>query len=392
VKPTDLPRGKSAASNVTTLICRCEPDRWCCFCGSSKGLLASAATARVLARQSSALRYSAQMAPRVYDCFTFNDELDLLSVRLRLGTPHVDVFVLVEATKTFSGHPKPLHYDLNRERFLEWAPKTRHVVVDDMPITGANRWPAEVHQRNALMRGLQDARPDDIVIVGDADELVHPEVLASLTGRLVGVTALEMRSTFHRANWELPLARCVEVTRALRFGDLTDAHHQRNHERPASVIRDAGRHLTHLTDVAGMVAKYESFAHAEYDNDKDKSAAHIERSFVYGVDLREQALVRVVPRRHLCAIQEELLTLRPQLFDFNSMPPFTRRMLFKWYAAWRARQSPASRRVRWLDLRYGNATPLVAVVAAFEATRTSVYVGPRRHAGRAVRRLGIRRP
>ncbi len=44
------------------------------------------------------------------DCFIFNDELDLLEFRLEEHDPFVDLFILVESTKTFSG--KLSHYML----------------------------------------------------------------------------------------------------------------------------------------------------------------------------------------------------------------------------------------------------------------------------------------
>ena len=38
---------------------------------------------------------------KVYDCFTFYNELDLLEYRFEILYPYVDSFVIVEATKTY---------------------------------------------------------------------------------------------------------------------------------------------------------------------------------------------------------------------------------------------------------------------------------------------------
>jgi hypothetical protein len=56
-------------------------------------------------------------APMIYDCFLINREFDLLEMRLHELAPVVDRFVLVEATHTFFGQPKPLHYQENRACF-----------------------------------------------------------------------------------------------------------------------------------------------------------------------------------------------------------------------------------------------------------------------------------
>ena len=53
---------------------------------------------------------------RIIDSFTFHNELDILFYRLHLLMDVVDFFVLVEATHTHTGHPKPLIFKENSER------------------------------------------------------------------------------------------------------------------------------------------------------------------------------------------------------------------------------------------------------------------------------------
>ena len=48
--------------------------------------------------------------PPLFDCFVFNDELDLLLTRLEVLSPVVHRFVLVEAAYWPSGKRKPLHF------------------------------------------------------------------------------------------------------------------------------------------------------------------------------------------------------------------------------------------------------------------------------------------
>ncbi len=115
---------------------------------------------------------------RVYDCFSFNDELDMLELRLAEMGPAVDRFVLVEARHTHAGLQKPLHFAENRARFAAHADRIVHVVVEDDP--GGFAWRREAHQRDAIARGLAGADPDDLVLVSDVDEILRPEVVAAL--------------------------------------------------------------------------------------------------------------------------------------------------------------------------------------------------------------------
>jgi hypothetical protein len=116
------------------------------------------------------------MAKRIFDCFTFFNELNLLELRLNELYEKVDFFVLAEAPVSFQGHPKPLVYAENKHRFSAFADKIIHLVVNDMPAS-PNAWDREHFQRNALRRGLTNAAPDDIVIISDADEIVSRDTI-----------------------------------------------------------------------------------------------------------------------------------------------------------------------------------------------------------------------
>jgi Glycosyltransferase family 17 len=118
---------------------------------------------------------------RVWETFPFSNELDLLEARLTELADHVHKFVLVESPLTYSGHPKPLYFAENKERFAPWKDKIVHVVADT---SGAASSPEREHvQRNALWRGLDEYEPGDILITGDADEILHPSGL-QVTSRI----------------------------------------------------------------------------------------------------------------------------------------------------------------------------------------------------------------
>ena len=72
-----------------------------------------------------------QYQPKIIDCFTFYNELDLLTYRLNILNDVVDYFVLVEATHTHIGKEKPLFYQENKHLFEKFNDKIIHVVVDD---------------------------------------------------------------------------------------------------------------------------------------------------------------------------------------------------------------------------------------------------------------------
>ena len=86
---------------------------------------------------------------------------------------------LSESTVTFSGDPKPLFYEENKEQFREFEDRIIHVVVDDTPME-CDAYARDHHQKCAVARGLKDAKDDDIVIFSDVDEIPNPQMLENL--------------------------------------------------------------------------------------------------------------------------------------------------------------------------------------------------------------------
>lgn len=115
----------------------------------------------------------------VYDSFQFFNELDILKLRMNVLNDVVDYFVISESTVTFSGDPKPLYYNENKEMFKEFEHKIIHNIVDDTPMD-CNAFMRDHHQKCAVARGLKDCKPDDIVIFSDVDEIPNPDTLREL--------------------------------------------------------------------------------------------------------------------------------------------------------------------------------------------------------------------
>ncbi|MFN3875521.1 MAG: hypothetical protein ACK4L7_06380, partial [Flavobacteriales bacterium] len=113
----------------------------------------------------------------IIDCFTFFNELDLLEIRLRELDAVVDRFILVEATLTHQGRPKPLCYAQHADRFAQWHRKLTHVVVDRFPEARGGAWALEQHQRNRIIDGLKGIAPTDQVMISDVDEIPRPEAV-----------------------------------------------------------------------------------------------------------------------------------------------------------------------------------------------------------------------
>jgi beta-1,4-mannosyl-glycoprotein beta-1,4-N-acetylglucosaminyltransferase len=116
---------------------------------------------------------------KVYDCFMFFNEIELLKMRLEELDGVVDYFVLVESSETQRGDPKPLYFNENRQLFEKYLSKIIHVIVDERHPEMA-LWERENFQRNCIARGLQHCNPSDLIIISDLDEIPRPELIKEL--------------------------------------------------------------------------------------------------------------------------------------------------------------------------------------------------------------------
>lgn len=114
----------------------------------------------------------------IYDCFQFFNELDLLKLRLEILSPVVDKFVISEATETFSGLPKPLYYEENKEMFKEFEDRIIHVVVSDTP--PGDTHVRDTYQKNGGTKGLDGCNDNDIILFSDLDEIPNPQAILSV--------------------------------------------------------------------------------------------------------------------------------------------------------------------------------------------------------------------
>ena len=163
---------------------------------------------------------------KVYDCFCFYNEFELLELRLKSLNDVVDYFVLVEADKTQTHKPKPFYFNERKNDFAEFLPKIRHLMVKmDVPDRGVGDWTIENLQRNAIAKGLTDAEPEDLVFISDLDEIWAPDVLQRINNNAVQILMMYPTNTIvNGARIGIP---CQPIIHSLNVLDATPlAMHQ----------------------------------------------------------------------------------------------------------------------------------------------------------------------
>lgn len=239
---------------------------------------------------------------KVYDVFTFFNELDLLEIRMNILYPSVDYFVIVECTETFSGKPKPLYYAENKERFAKFQNKIIHHVTTDAPkdaddlrqrlqnpqlsdldrqiitdaLTSDNvpkdsiHWLKEFYQKESIKKALVGLADDDICFVSDVDEIWNPEVRLDFSRDVVYRLRQDAYAYYVNNRSAEPWAGVY----AIHYGRIKNncLNHLRTPGKTKHVhVRNGGWHFTNLGGAEKIQEKIESYGHQEYNNEEIKS-------------------------------------------------------------------------------------------------------------------------
>jgi len=240
---------------------------------------------------------------KVYDCFLFYNELEMLDIRFNELYDTVHKFVLVESPFTHQGTPKPLFYAENKKRFEQFSDKIIYA-VEDFHDTAPNPWAREFAQRNRALVELEKLSIDgmDAVIVSDLDEIPRAASLPGLYSYFVNVepeiTYLHMRFYYYYLNcdfahlaWDRGYFAPYCVLKGLSLNQIRSAHSilprilpvlgkneivPRSHLTDAERARDrfqhvrdntTGWHFSYVGGVDSIIDKLKAFSHTEYNSD-----------------------------------------------------------------------------------------------------------------------------
>jgi len=217
---------------------------------------------------------------KLIDCFTFYNEVELLSYRLKTLQNIVDYFVIVESTHTHSGKEKTLVFNENKHLFDDIKHKIVHIIVDDFQfkcsdtnstITPEDVWKNENFQRNTISRGLNkiDLTDNDLIIISDLDEIPDPRTLTDIkTGKItVSINTLLMDLYYYNLNTKLQIIwdKC-KILSYKKYKELNVLCNDIRFINAPSIL-NGGWHLSYFGDSNFIRNKIINFAHQEYNHD-----------------------------------------------------------------------------------------------------------------------------
>jgi beta-1,4-mannosyl-glycoprotein beta-1,4-N-acetylglucosaminyltransferase len=219
---------------------------------------------------------------KIWDCFIFFDELELLELRLLELDRTVDHFVLVEATKDFQDKPKDLIYEQNKGMLDRWTDRITHVVVENLP-PYRDRFNMEIAQRRAIMRGLSRAANSDLIIMSDVDEIPRPAVIAENARGLTEPMVLNQTLYYYWLN--MRQKQRWNGTILTRLGYTTDMQWLRDRRNTMRRYgRDGGWHFSWVGGVQRIQKKLHAIGERPANLKTVSDAKHLRECLETGKD------------------------------------------------------------------------------------------------------------
>lgn len=236
--------------------------------------------------------------PKVYDCFPFFNELDLLEIRLNELDGIVDKFVITESRTTHSGKPKPMYLSDNLNRFEKFKDK---IVIIDTDLENIPQdaqmnpdWIREHMQRDGCIEYLKSVcKPGDYVIVSDADEIpTESAVRKYISDNTDKVGVLVQDRFMYFLNYkniqtdEPQLNSKILKYEMFNPFDLNAVRYSdKENIMPTYRIENAGWHFTFMGGVDKVIEKVKAFAHQEYNTEEKINYERMLKLFETGKDV-----------------------------------------------------------------------------------------------------------
>lgn len=237
---------------------------------------------------------------KIFDCFMFFDEEQILDLRLNILNETVDFFVIVESIYNHRGEKRELIFDKNK--FSKFKNKIIYIIHDEIPkqVETVNQNDSESEknrkyimnavyrensQRNYISQGIKEAEKNDIILISDVDEIPKFENIniREITNKII----MFKQYMFHyKYNLVLPNFKWTG-TKAVRKKNLISPQWLRNTKdrnypiyridtffskkkyNNIKIIEDGGWHFSNIKTPKMLNHKFRSYLHhIEFDKAK----------------------------------------------------------------------------------------------------------------------------
>jgi len=239
----------------------------------------------------------------IIDAFTFLNEKELVELRVKYLNDIVDCFLIVEADFTHTGKEKKWNFpEILKNNLKKFSHKIQyHQMKVNLEKAEAEKspnyigktlgrsWKVETMQRNYLKEVYKKfSSSNDIIIISDLDEIPSKDKISFIKScdfKIIAPVAFS-QALFHLNCNYLNLEQWIgSVAITKKLIDKYEPQVFRDYKNRISRFIDAGWSFSSFGGPKKVREKLEAFCHEEYNKEKYKDEAHVEKCIETGSDL-----------------------------------------------------------------------------------------------------------
>ena len=234
---------------------------------------------------------------KIFDCITFFEENRHADLRFNILNDYVDYFVICEGLFDHKGKKKKINFNMNN--YPKFKKKIIHIICPQFP-KKINPWERQAYQRDYILKKIEIAKDNDLILFSDPDEIPNPKKIKTLILKKKYVIFLQNLYYYKINLQDINLGNNWEGTRGCLKKNLHSINYMRqkvlkknlkykfwriDKEKNIQIINDGGWHFSYLLTPFEIQRKIKTFAHTEYNKKKYTNLKIIKNKIKKGLDL-----------------------------------------------------------------------------------------------------------
>ena len=231
---------------------------------------------------------------KIYDCITFYQANMLFQLRFEILKDVVDYFVICEANKTHTGLKK--NFNFNPKIPDKYKEKIIYIKVKDLPdinIKGKKDYKLLRLQMENLFKGIKFAKPDDLIVFSDEDEIPNPQLINTFNFQKYKFGIFLQNMYYYKlniininegnGNWagsricQRKNLKSFFKLRLLKTKNLNYPFWRIDKEKNIQLIKNGGWHFSYLMTPEEISNKIKDMAHTEFNKNEFKDILNIKK-------------------------------------------------------------------------------------------------------------------
>ena len=219
---------------------------------------------------------------KIFDCSTFFNSNHLFEIRFHTLKNVVDYFVVCEADTTHTGQRKGYNFDINK--WIKFKDKIIYIKVSNIKkieLSQKNKFDLIKKQIEYIFDGITIAKPDDLIILSDEDEIPNPDSIKKFDPSKFKFGIFKQNLYYYKLNIQnfseakngWPGSRISLKKNIKSFFDFKILKVQNKFEpfwkfykeKSIQLINDGGWHFTYLYKVTDISKKIKNSGHIEFN-------------------------------------------------------------------------------------------------------------------------------